>query len=54
MVEANGFEPSSDDAKLLTKGFEKLIIPMEKAFNVFAIVNYHWSLKSRVLVWVLW
>jgi hypothetical protein len=54
MVEANGFEPSSDDAKLLAKGFEKLIIPMEKAFNVFAIVNCHWSLKSRVLVWVSW
>jgi hypothetical protein len=50
VVEANGFEPSSDDAKLIVKGFEKLIIHVEKAFNVFIIISYHWSLKSKVSV----
>ncbi len=39
VVEANGFELSSNDAELLVMGFEKLIIPMEKAFNVFTIVS---------------
>jgi hypothetical protein len=39
MVEANGFKPSLDDAELLAKGFEKLIMHVEKAFNVFVIVN---------------
>ncbi len=48
VVEANGFKPSSDDAKLFVEGFEKLIIPLEKAFNVFAIVSCHYSLKSKV------
>jgi hypothetical protein len=50
VVEANGFEPSSIDVKLLVKGFDKLIIHVEKSFNVFAIVSCHWSLKSKVLV----
>ncbi len=48
MVEANRFKPSSNDAKLLAKGFEKLIILVEKAFNVFAILSCHWSLKYGV------
>jgi hypothetical protein len=37
VVEADGFKPNSDDAEFPVKGFEKLIIPVEKAFNVFAI-----------------
>jgi len=53
VVEATRFKPSSNDAKSC-KGLEKLIILMEKAFNVFAIVSCHGSLKSRVLVWVSW
>jgi hypothetical protein len=48
VVEANGFKPSLNDAKLLVEGFEKLIIPIDKTFNVFAIVSCHWSLKFRV------
>lgn len=39
MVEANGFELSSNDAELLVMGFEKLIILVEKAFIVFTIVS---------------
>jgi hypothetical protein len=39
VVEANGFELSSNDAKLLAMGFEKLIIHVEKAFNVFITVS---------------
>ncbi len=41
MVEPNGFKPSLDDVKLPEKGFEKLIIHMEKTFNVFVIVSCH-------------
>jgi len=48
VVEVNGFKPSSNDAKLPVEGFKKLIIPLEKTFNVFVIVSCHWSLKSRV------
>jgi len=48
VVEANGFKPSSDDGEFPIKGFEKLIIPMEKTLNVFVIVSCHWPLKSSV------
>jgi hypothetical protein len=50
MVEANGFKPSLNDAKLLGKGFENLIIHVEKTFNVFVIVSCHWYLKCKVLL----